>query len=187
MRHLTLLALSCASASLASPALADPLDLIDYPATFAAGTPDAENSNDERSVVYVDDIAIIKNTTETVTFFGVDQSGQGAVGCFVSTLATLDAAQTACGITLSDQQIAIQDDYRQRALTFYSENAAAPMDTVTARYADLVVVEQAAVKPFCEAPDEFADFAARLFSEDTMPEIDRMLSVPRLPVSNPCL
>jgi len=173
----------------ASPGFADPLELIDYEAFFAQDDAIVENVDDTRSTVMVDDVMIIRDQSDGTRYTGVDQSGQGAVGCFVSVLAALEAAQQACDITLSQDQLDRQASYRRLALIFYGRNVQPPttLENVQARYAALVATEVEASKQFCDAPDEFTDFADRLFAPQALAEIEGMMSVPRLPVANPCL
>ncbi len=119
----------------------------------------------------------------------VTSSGEGAVGCFVSVMASLEAAVQACDITLTPEQVETQDAYRDMALTFYGNNVAPSVDIITIEelYAELVASEIAGAEPFCDAPDQFTTFADRLFAPEARAEIEEMMSVPRLPVANPCL
>jgi len=174
---------------LAARAGADPLGLIDYDRLFAENAADVEVADADRDLLQVFDIAILRGNEDDVTFMGLDQSGHGAVGCFVSVLASLESALLACDVTLPAEQQAISEDYRARALAFYAKNAFPPVDLaeVTRRYDALVASEIELARPFCSDPSVVTDFSDRLFVADTEDEIDGMMSIPRLPVANPCL
>ncbi|MDX8350066.1 hypothetical protein SLH49_18910 [Cognatiyoonia sp. IB215446] len=174
---------------LAARAGADPLGLIDYEQLFAENADAVEAADADRDLLQVGDIVILRGNEDDVTFMGLDQSGHGAVGCFVSVLASLESALLACEVTLPAEQQAISDDYRARALAFYAENAFPPADPaeVMRRYDALVASEIDLARPFCSDPSVVTDFSDRLFVADTNDEIDGMMSIPRLPVANPCL
>ena len=122
MRYLAL-----ALAIVAAPVAADPLGLIDYEAFFAADPDNIEEVSEILQILEVGPVTLLHDRTEDVPYTGVDESGQGAVGCFVGILVTIQSV-------------------------------------------DLV-----------------ADLADASFTPDSAAEIDVMLQVSRLPVSNPCL
>mgnify|MGYP001804423808 CR=1 FL=1 len=174
---------------LATPVTADPLGLIDYDGLFEENAADVEVVNPERAILALGDVVILRGNEEEVPFTSVDQSGEAAVGCFVGTLASLESAYLACELTLTPEQAAIRDGYLSQALTFYSENAFPPvsLDVVQDSYDALVMSEIELSRPFCADPDVITDFAARLFAINAQSQIERMMSVPRLPAANPCL
>lgn len=171
------------------PAFADPLNLIDYEALFEANAEDVEVVGDDRSILRRGDVAIIQDRVDGVQYTGLDESGEGAVGCFVAVMASLEGALQACDIALTPEQVVTQDAYRDMALRFYGNNVTPTVDleTIEGLYAALVASEIAGAAPFCDAPDQFTTFADRLFAPEARPEIEGMMSVPRLPVANPCM
>jgi hypothetical protein len=173
----------------AAPAVADPLALMDYDALFAANATEVEVKDDGLFTLQQGDVTLIRRSGDTVEYSGVDQSGEGAMGCFVSVLASLDGALRACDIALAPAQIATQDVYRDDALAFYGANVYPPAasETVLERYEALVVQEAEIAMPFCDDPEQFVTFADRLFAPQSGAEIERMMSTPRWPVANPCL
>ncbi|SFR97913.1 hypothetical protein [Yoonia litorea] len=172
----------------AAPAFADPLDLIDYEGIFAREAGAVEDVSESRQILRVGDVTILYDRLEANPYTGLDESGEGAVGCFVSILATIESAVLACEVTLPDEQLAIQTDYRTRVLDFYAANVdGADRQTVTDRFEALVASQIATTRPFCANIDLVTDLADRIFAPQSAEEINGMLSVPRLPVSNPCL
>ncbi|MEM9788457.1 MAG: hypothetical protein AAF801_18310, partial [Pseudomonadota bacterium] len=173
----------------AGPGIADPLDLIDYERLFAENAEEVEVVSADREILKVGDITILRGSDEGFEYTGLDQSGQGSVGCFVSVLASLESAMRACEVTLPPEQQAISDAYRADALAFYAANAFPPAELaeVERRFEALIASELEMSRPFCANPSVVTDFSDRLFVEDTRPEIDGMMSIPRLPVANPCL
>lgn len=168
---------------------ADPLDLIDYEALFAANPDAVEKVSGVRSILRVGPVTVLHDTTEARTYTGVDESGEGAVGCFVSILATIDSALQACEVALPPDQATIQQTYLQEALAFYAANAGADvtLGDVEERYDALVASQIAGALPFCQNLEVVTSLADRLFTPDSRAEIDGMMSVARLPVANPCL
>ncbi len=173
----------------AVPAAADPLDLIDYARLFAENADRVETVSSDRDILQMGDITILRGNEEGFEYTGLDQSGEGAVGCFVSVLASLESALQACEITLPPEQQVISDTYRSTALAFYAENAFPPadLDEVERRFDALVASEIELSRPFCDDLAVVTDFSDRLFAQATKAEVDGMMSVPRLPVANPCL
>ena len=173
----------------AGQAGADPLGLIDYEALFAENAADVEVVSPDRSILQIGEVTILRGSDLGFEFTGLDESGEGAVGCFVSVLASLEAAVQACGIVLTPEQEAARADYRSMALKFYSANALPPatIESVRDAYARLISDEVLGVLPFCDNADQFVTFANRLFAPEARPEIEGMMSIQRLPVTNPCL
>ena len=170
------------------PLAADPLDLIDYRAFFAA-TPDAvQDASETLQILEVGAVTLLYDRTEADPYTGVDESGRGAVGCFVGILATIESAVRACEVALPPEQLVIQSDYQTRALDFYAANVPdTDRATVQERFDALVESQIEGTRPFCANVDLVTDLADRIFTPDSAAEIDGMLQVPRLPVSNPCL
>lgn len=180
--------LVCALALLASPLAADPLDLIDYEGLFTERADQVEDVNETRQILRVGEVTLLYDRLEVNGYTGLDESGQGAVGCFVSILATIESAVLACEIDLPDAQVAIRDDYLTRALDFYADNiSGVDRSDVQERFDGLVGSQVESTRPFCANIDLVTDLADRIFTPESAAEIDGMLSVPRLPVSNPCL
>ncbi len=111
------------------------------------------------------------------------------MGCFVSILATIESALQACEAALPDAQAAIQSTYLREAMDFYVANAvpAPDMATVQARFDALVASQIEGARPFCANLDVVTNLADRLFTPDSRAEVSAMMSIPRLPVANPCL
>lgn len=184
MKRLAMMAALCAG-----PLAADPLDLIDYAGLFDTNPADVEDVSEARSVLRIDDVTLLRDENLPRGFTGIDESGVGAVGCYVTILATIESAMRACEAELPADQSALQDDYLMQALTFYAANTvpAAPFDLVKERYDALVSSQVAGARPFCSNLDLVTNLADRIFSPDGATEIAGMLSTPRLPVANPCL
>lgn len=184
MKKITLMAALCAG-----PVAADPLDLVDYQGLFAQSADSVEVMSDTRSALTVGPVILLRDTTEPREYTGIDESGQGAVGCFVSILATIESALQACEADLPPEQAQVQATYLQEALSFYAQNTIPAVDqaTVQARFDALVASQIAGARPFCTNLDVVTDLASRLFTPDSRAEISGMMSVPRLPVANPCL
>jgi hypothetical protein len=173
----------------AAPAAADPLDLIDYPALFAENAADVNEVSSARAILQVGDITLLRDANEPREFTGLDESGEGAVGCFVSILATIESAVQACEVSLPADQAAIQKTYLDEALTFYAANAIPAVDKATAqaRFDALVASQIEGALPFCGNLNIMTELADRLFTTDSRAEVTGMMSTPRLPVANPCL
>ena len=184
MKRLIALALVCAG-----PALADPLDLVDYPTIFAENADAVEVVSSARSVLQIGPMTLLRDTNEPREYTGLDESGEGAVGCFVSILATIESALQACEVSLPADQADIQATYLQEALTFYGANAVPVADfaTVKDRFDALVASQISGARPYCNNLDIVTNLADRIFTPDSRTEITGMMSLPRLPVSNPCL
>ena len=173
----------------AGPLAADPLDLIDYEALFARNAADVEDLSQSRSILRLGDVTLIRDPDMPRTYTGLDESGQGAMGCFVTILATIESAMTACEAALPAEQTALQETYLEQALTFYAENTVppAPLALVQERYDALVASQISGARPFCSNLDLVTTLADRIFSPAGAAEVASMMSVPRLPVENPCL
>jgi hypothetical protein len=184
MKRLTMVLALCAA-----PALADPLGLNDYAALFADKAADVEVVSAERSVLRIGDVTILKGGEAGSEFTGLDESGEAAIGCFVSIVATIESALQACEVSLPAAQEAIKSDYLSDALAFYATNAspAVSLQIAQSRYDALVASQIETSRPFCANLNIATDLADRLFTQDSREEIAGMTSIPRLPVSNPCL
>ena len=90
---------------------------------------------------------------------------------------------------MPDDQSAIQATYLDEALSFYAANAvpSASRATVQERFDALVASQIEGALPYCTNLGVVTNLADQIFSADSRAEIDGMMSVPRLPVSNPCL
>lgn len=184
MKRFAMIATVCAG-----PLMADPLELIDYEAVFEVHAAEVEDVSDARSLLRIGDITLIRDAGLPDGYAGLDESSLGAMGCFVSILATIESAMEACEAALPASQIPTQSDYRTRALTFYAENTV-PMTTfevVVARYNALVASQIEGARPFCSNLDLVTTLADRIFSPEGAEEVESMLSLPRLPVAHPCL
>lgn len=173
---------------LATPLAADPLDLIDYEGLFAANADAVEDASEVLQILTMGEVTLLYDRTVETPYTGLDESGEGAVGCFVGILATIESAVRACEVQLPADQLLIQQDYQTRALDFYAANVPdTDRDTVQDRFDALVSGQIEGTRPFCANIDLVTDLADRIFTPDSAEEIDGMLSIPRLPVSNPCL
>ncbi len=184
MKRLAVIGALCAG-----PLGADPLDLIDYEGLFAQNAADVEAVSETRNILRLDDVTLIQDATEMREYTGIDESGLGAAGCFVSILATIESAHKACGVALPEDQLAKHQEYLSLAVDFYVENLP-PLTTpgnVLLRYYGLVEAQVEGARPLCSNLDLVTGLADRLFSPEGEAEVTRMLSKPRLPVSNPCL
>lgn len=173
----------------AAPLAADPLDLIAYGALFEQNAADVEPVSETRNILRLDDVTLIQDPAEMREYTGIDESGLGAVGCFVSILATIESAHAACEAELPEEQFAKHQDYLNKVVSFYAENLPYPMPTalVHSRYYGLMESQIEGARPFCSNLDLVTNLADRLFSPEGEAEVNRMLSKPRLPVANPCL
>jgi hypothetical protein len=184
MKRLAIIAAFCAG-----PAFADPLDLIDYEGLFADNADKVQVVSTARQILQLENITILRDSNEARQYTGLDESGEGAVGCFVSILATIESALQACEASLPEDQAAVQATYLDQALSFYAENAvpAASRETVQDRFDALVASQIIGARPYCSNLSVVTNLADRIFAPDSRAEIDGMMSLPRLPVSNPCL
>lgn len=184
MKRLAMIATLCAG-----PLAADPLDLIDYAGLFEGNSAVVEDVSETRSVLRMGDVTLLRDENLPRGYTGIDESGVGAVGCYVTILATIESAMQACETALPADQAALQKDYLMQALTFYADNTAppAPFALVEERYNALVSSQVAGARPFCSNLDLVTNLADRIFSTDGASEVAGMLSTPRLPVANPCL
>lgn len=184
MKKYALLAMFCAG-----PVLADPLDLIDYPAIFADNADAVEDVSADRSALQMGDIILLRDPNERREYTGIDESGEAAVGCFVSILATIESAIQACEVSLPAEQAAIQQTYLNEVLAFYAANVVPAVNqaTVQERFDALVASQIEGARPFCGNLDVMTNLADRLFTTDSRAEVAGMMSIPRLPVANPCL
>lgn len=184
MKRLAMIAVICAR-----PLAADPLDMIDYEGLFEQRAADVEAVSGTRNILRLDDVTLIQDPTGIREYTGIDESGLGAVGCFVSILATIESAYQACEVDLPENQSAKHDEYLRQAVDFYSENLSHPTPTglVYLRYYGLVESQTEGARAFCSNLDLVTTLADRLFSPEGEAEVNRMLSQPRLPVANPCL
>lgn len=184
MKRLAMIAALCAG-----PLAADPLDLIDYETLFVQNAAEVEQATETRSLLRMGDVTLIRDPELPRTYTGLDESSQGAMGCFVTILATIESAMEACEAELPATQTATQTEYRARALTFYAQNTfpPAPLALVEERYNALVASQIAGARPFCSNLDLVTTLADRIFSPEGADEVNGMLSVPRLPVAHPCL
>lgn len=184
MKRLALIVALCAG-----PLAADPLDMIDYEALFAQNAADIEEATETRSLLRIGDVTLIRDPELPRGYAGLDESGQGAMGCFVTILATIESAMQACEAELPAEQVAAQTDYRARALTFYAQNAfpPAPLALVEDRFNALVASQIEGARPFCSNLDLVTTLADRIFSADGADEVNGMMSQARLPVAHPCL
>ncbi|MCK0096043.1 hypothetical protein MWU60_10725 [Yoonia sp. F2084L] len=173
----------------AAPLTADPLDLIDYGALFEQHAADVEPVSETRNILRLDDVTLIQDPAEIREYTGIDESGLGAVGCFVSILATIESAHAACDVSLPEEQSAKHEAYLGQAVSFYAENLPQPTPTglVYLRYYGLMESQIEGARPFCSNLDLVTNLADRLFSIEGEAEVNRMLSQPRLPVAHPCL
>ncbi|PJI93024.1 hypothetical protein BC777_1891 [Yoonia maricola] len=173
----------------AAPLAADPLDLIDYEALFAARAADVMDVSETRSLLRIGDVTLIRDETLPRGYTGLDEGGQGAMGCFVSILATIESAMQACEAELPAAQVDMQTAYRAQALTFYANNVVPPVafEMVEQRYNALVASQIEGARPFCSNLDLVTTLADRIFSSEGAEEVKGMMSTPRLPVANPCL
>jgi len=172
-----------------SPLAADPLDLVDYAAIFAENAEAVEEVSETRRILRLDDATLIHDPSEMRAYTGIDESGQGAVGCLVTILASIESATQACDVTLPAEQISTLDRFRAMALSFYAENAvpAVGMAQVSRRYETYVASQIDGARPLCSNIDLMTNLADRLLSEGGEAQVNAMLSRPRLPVENPCL
>ncbi|EBA12094.1 hypothetical protein [Roseobacter sp. CCS2] len=184
MKRLAVIAALCAG-----PVAADPLDLIDYDALFADKAADVMDVSETRSLLRIGDVTLIRDESLPRGYTGLDEGGQGAMGCFVSILATIESAMQACEAELPAAQVETQTAYRSAALAFYAENVIPPVDPELAqeRYNALVSSQIEGARPFCSNLDLVTTLADRVFSPEGAEEISGMMATPRLPVANPCL
>jgi hypothetical protein len=184
MKRLTIILALCAG-----PVAADPLDLIDYAALFEQNAADVAEVSETRSLLRLGDVTLIRDESLPRGYTGLDESGQGAMGCFVSILATIESAMKACEAELPPEQAETQGSYLTQALTFYAENVVpqASFELVEERYNALVSSQIEGARPFCSNLDLVTSLADRVFSAEGAGEVTGMMSTPRLPVANPCL
>lgn len=124
---------------------------------------------------------------ETWKYAGIDRSEHGAVGCLVAVYLDIDVMLQSCPESGSDAQRGAVDDFLRQAAKFYDANAlpqiteGAFLEAMEARRAN---------GPGCPASDEMMGNVKSTLeawvSEEVMQSSLASLSVPRLPVMNPC-
>jgi hypothetical protein len=128
---------------------------------------------------------------------GVDQSGLGAAGCTYHTLVQVVVAAGLCPGTLSPTESATLDAHLEQAARFMAANGFPPVPAREARpqlLDDLrALSEQYTSEGALQCPDgdtgvqDWAEMARNLARPGGRAAIERALSLPRLPVMNPCL
>ncbi len=171
---------------------------IDYAAIFAreaarvteAGS---ENGAAVETLQMENGIELRRLTAEdgTVTYEGIDRSGLGAVGCLYRIYFELDAAGRFCPWAPPPEAAQTFEQRLNRIATFVAENGEPrlPPEEVPAMLdAAREAYGREVARLGCPEPGEgMQGFAAALASEAMDPVLDMALSVPRLPVTLPCL
>jgi hypothetical protein len=172
---------------LAAPAAADPswAQFFDVPAAEVERTADGQRE----AVRLPGEIQIIRTREgEGWTYAGLDRSDHGAVGCVAAILVELVRPVEDCKGVFTDGERARLHSHLDRVAGFYAGNAV-PATTKSAfldRLAARTTSQGDALQ--CDAlSDDFKPFARSFVGPDSEALIDDLLSVPRLPVLNPCL
>ncbi|WP_321341748.1 hypothetical protein [Breoghania sp.] len=181
-------AFACASMALgltlnALPTQADPLGLNDYPALFDA-YPDriVLNANGSETLTLPDGVKVIRMKGRYVGF-----DPKGAVGCPVQAFIAIEAYGERCPDLMSEKQAVRFEANKATLIAFYAQNAypAVSRKQVRERYDEMVALS--AKQEFsCDDPSPDVVHKALTGLLDAR-ALAKILAIPRLPVSDPCL
>jgi len=173
-------------ALLAAPAMADQswASFFDAPGAEVERTEDATRE----TVRLPGDVVVLRQKDQGGwTYSGIDRSPHGAVACMSRILFEIKAVSAQCEGTLSQDNITRLGTHVSRIATFYGENAV-PRTSAADFMSDLdTFIAERGPLQCADITDDFKAFAAQLTGEASTAIIDDLLSVPRLPVANPCL
>ncbi|WP_321505090.1 hypothetical protein [Breoghania sp.] len=177
------LALAFFLAVAGKPVSADPLGLNDYAALFDKYpdriTPGLKN---DTTLTLPDGVKIVRREDNYVGF-----DPKGGVGCLVAGFIEIDALSRHCPQLMDKDQTARFAAQRTRLLGFYAQNAYPPVSAERARGVyEAVIAGRMNNKTSCATPmlDNARMFLPGLLDQR---ELEKKLSVPRLPVRHPCL
>lgn len=124
--------------------------------------------------------------------YGVDRNG--AVGCLFSMVAELRGYVSACGLEVPSEARAVLEQTYERVGRYVAANAVPLMEwSELDGYAGSLSVADgmppiAPSEEACREVDSIiGSVVSNLQDRDQSAELDQLLSVPRLPVMNPCL
>lgn len=182
----------------ATPATAFDTDYSKVFARIDADTPDAiaRTGATTRRADLPGNVHIVETTLSdgTTTYFGYDDSPEGAPGCTFNIMVEVLATLFACPQMLDAAGRAALTANLDASARFVGANAIPPVpqDDIPARLMQLVETRSAAMARTgltCPTPDdpELMPIIRTTSNPDFRHLLNRMHAVPRLPVSNPCL
>lgn len=171
---------------------------VDYAAIFAAHEAEVQPGGelDGRAVDLLTlpegiELRRLTGPNGEVTFTGIDSSGNGAVGCLYETFFELVAMGRFCPWTPPKADAVVLEDRLRRIARFVLENGVPAEDPETAESvieAGMARWQREFGTQVCAEPDYgLQGFAGALASDAFGSVLDTALSVPRLPVLEPCL
>lgn len=133
------------------------------------------------------DVQVQRRETETGwSYVGVDFSAQGSVGCMARVLVEFQRIATKCPELTTEAQA---EDLRGKIarLSVFFEANAVPSQTAGEFMQDVQEVVDRDVPFVCaDVTPDFLRLRDQVLDPGFAPVMDELLSVPRLPVSNPC-
>ena len=178
--------LTCLLLLMAAPVQADPSWAQFFNAPGAEIDRSAEGGRE--AVQLPGDVLVMRQRgADGWSYVGLDRSAQGAVGCVALLLIEVNRAAAQCESFLRADQTQQLRENLTRLSDFYASNAV-PATTADAFLAE--VAAHAAQSPplqCVEITDGFSQMAGQLTDATSKSLMDDLLSVPRLPVKNPCL
>ncbi|MCY4180807.1 MAG: hypothetical protein OXC60_12830 [Litoreibacter sp.] len=132
------------------------------------------------------------DSSGNVFHYGLDQSGNGAVGCFLIIAIDVRATADHCPGTVSPEQASALDKFLEAATQFYARNniPSRAVSAVRDGIQESISYRTQQMEPaICdgESIKHIQGFASALAAPDSLENIDAALGPPRLPVTNPCL
>jgi hypothetical protein len=180
-------------ALLAAPAMGQDRAIIDYDALFrdkAAEVVTSDEGGRTVETLMLPGEVMVRKADDRVV--GMDQSEDGAVGCFFMIYVDLGASLQSCSVLGTSEERARYKDYMSRINTFVATNAYRPM-TVEEVEGLVRTVQERADAPGCDRFDDedmkgfIGTFVENFLSAEMGAVLDMSLATPRLPVNNPCL
>ena len=190
-------ALAASLALLSAPGAAEPLIRFDFGVMFEALADEViEGPTGAPMPVPGDGVSVtLKGEGPQATFFALDSSPHGAVGCLVYLLMDTAAFEQTCPGAMPDGPAANLASYRDRVLEFHARDTQSPrsideararFDEGVAQYATRFRAEGRCGIPPDALPDALNVYTA-MASDDLGASLDAAPPEPRLPVANPCL
>lgn len=174
----------------ATPAMADPLGLNDYPALFASHADKVRtHESGARSLKIPPGIEIIEFHLQGKIRYTGASYGKSAVGCLAIMYAELTALRSHCPDSMTAVQADVLDLATLKTLTFYAANSLPPasLEEAQSRFNGLVELFMVNAD-HCPAPDNpaLARFVKSVLRKDIPEKPDETFSQPYLPVERPC-
>lgn len=180
-------------ALLSAPVAAEPLIRFDYGVMFEALADEViEGPTGAPMLVLGGGVSIpVQGEGPEATCCALDTSPHGAGGCLGYLLMGTAAFARTCPGAMPDGPAANLASYRDRVLESHARDTQSPrsIDEARARF-DEGVAQYATrfrAEGRCEIPPDALNIYTAMAGDDLGASLDAALSVPRLPVANPCL